>query len=415
MPPVSRSEPTAAGNGSPEFGTRLDQTAEMLETCAGCGICRDKCPAFSDLFGYLDRRDVFRDGTLSGGQRDRFLDLCFYCGQCAAICPLDFRLGQIAWERKAELMRGKPELPPSHWLTRPLRMFRLRKLLAPVLNWLKRVTFARRLFQRFSGISARALLPEIVRENLVSWQENRLKGKPVMASGADVVLFVSCDGHLSGSFGVKAAVQLLEVSGARVTIAPPQCCGGKAFTAGDADEAGRQQKAVTDALKAHIAAGKTVVIESSFCHQILSGQNRLLNAGDSLPTQELASFIWDLQRQRRLQFVHPAEGRVAFVPGPYGVTSGADQAYLNLLRLVPGLEVMRAKESGGTSAGTWGMGEEEQDAVDAAEQRLAESVRQTQAAAVASDCASCREHLRRSLPELKIVDPLEILLQSVDQ
>jgi len=413
MPPAIRSEPTAAGSGSPEFGTRLEQAAEMLETCAGCGICQDKCPAFSDLFGYLDQRDVFRDGTLSDARRDRFLDLCYYCGQCSAICPLGFRLDQIAWERRTEAVRSRPELMPSYWLTRPLRMLRLRKLLAPVLNRLKRIAFVRRLFQRISGISERAFLPEISAENLGSWQDRRLKGNPVPESRTEIVFFASCDAHLSDFSGARAAVQLLERSGARVTVAAPQCCGGKAFAAGDAAEAVQQRKALLEALKVHLAAGKTVVIESALCHEVLSGRHGLLGKEkEEAPVRELASMLWELQRQGHIQFVQRADDRIAFVPGPFGITSGTDQAYLNLLRLVPGLEVNRVKESGGSSAGAWSVREQEQDTVDKADQRLLESVRRTQATTVVSDCASCRAHLHRAGPELKVVDPLEILLRS---
>ena len=65
--------------GDPEFGRRYSDVTEMAETCAGCTICRDFCPAFVNLFELLDRRDVFRDGNVPAAETDRFLDRCYQC------------------------------------------------------------------------------------------------------------------------------------------------------------------------------------------------------------------------------------------------------------------------------------------------------------------------------------------------
>ncbi len=166
-----------------------------------------------------------RSAALGDDRLHEVLDLCLMCKACKSECPLGVDMAKL----KSEALSHRHDL---HGVPLRSRVFgairtlnRLGSATAPLSN---RTGFLRGLMERRLGITARRPLPRFERRNLVAWFRRR---RPV-ASGREVTLLAdSFTTYTEPAIG-RAAVELLERAGYRVTLASGGCCGRSSLSKG---------------------------------------------------------------------------------------------------------------------------------------------------------------------------------------
>jgi FAD/FMN-containing dehydrogenase/Fe-S oxidoreductase len=234
-----RVDSTGSGFAFPADGGSL---ATAAARCVGVGACRRTsggvmCPSWmatgeeqhstrgrARLLQEMAAGDVIEDGWRSDAVADA-LDLCLGCKACRNDCPVGVDMATYKAEFLHQRYRGRPR-PASHysmgWM--PLTAVAARRLPRTV-NAITHAPLLATALKRAGGISGERDLPRFATEPFTRWFA-RHQAPALDADAPEVMLWPdtftnSFDPHIG-----RAAVQLLEAGGFRVTL--PQrgvCCG----------------------------------------------------------------------------------------------------------------------------------------------------------------------------------------------
>src|SRR5215211_718968 len=242
--------------------------------CVGAGKCRDTssgtmCPSYmatlderhttrgrSRILYEMLQGDVVTDGFRSDEVHEA-LDLCLSCKGCKGDCPVSVDMATY----KAEFLSGhyKRRLRPAAAYSMGLIMLHARAAaLAPgLVNAAANAPGLGALLKRAGGISPHRKVPPFARESFKSWFSRRSIVNP---DGPPVILFADTFNDFLHPEPMKAAVDVLEDAGFRVSV-PMQalCCGRPLYDYGMLDAAGLFWKRMLRALRNPIRAGVRMV------------------------------------------------------------------------------------------------------------------------------------------------------------
>ncbi len=204
------------------------------DRCMNIGVCRKTdagvmCPSYmatkSEEDSTRGRANALvhalsqpnPEAALGDDRLHEVLDLCLMCKACKSECPLGVDMAKL----KSEALHHRHE---THGTPLRSRIFggirtlnKLGSAAAPLSN---HAGPARRLMERFLGITANRPLPRFQRQNLVRWHRKRPTGDA--PRGEVTFLADSFTTYTEPAIG-QAAIELLTLAGYRVTLAADGC------------------------------------------------------------------------------------------------------------------------------------------------------------------------------------------------
>ena len=245
------------------------------------------------LFEMLDGGG--RGGPITEGWRSEevldALDLCLSCKGCTNDCPVNVDMPTL----KAEFLSHHYEkrMRPRHAYAFGLidRWARIGSRAPRLANALVRLPG----LTKAAGIAPQRELPKLAPQTFKSWFESRPAG---VRSGETVILWPDTfTNHFEPDVG-KAAVEVLEAAGFRVTLPRmPLCCGRPLYDYGFLSLARRYLKRLVAALRDDIRAGVPVVGVEPSCVAVFRDELPMMLPQDedakrlSKQTFHLAEFL----------------------------------------------------------------------------------------------------------------------------
>ncbi len=265
--------------GFPEDGGSFSKAASR---CVGVGKCRQHthdsgavmCPSYQAtrdeehstrgrarlLFEMLDGHgdSPVQDGWRSEEVREA-LDLCLACKGCKTDCPASVDMATYKAEFLAHHYQGRLR-PRADYATGWLPMLAAlatRTRLGPVLNAFSHAPLLDRLGPRLAGLEEREV-PLFASETLQQWWARR--GPRGSGERGTVLLWPDTFTNSFTPHVGKAAVQVMEQAGWRVTIpTEPLCCGLTWVSTGQLATAKRVIRRTVQMLAPHVRDGGLVV------------------------------------------------------------------------------------------------------------------------------------------------------------
>jgi Fe-S oxidoreductase len=411
-----------------ELKTKLDWSAYpgagggfqgAVEMCNNNGACRKleggvMCPSYRATRNEKDvtrgRANTLRlaisgqlgEGALSSDEMMETLKLCVSCKACRHECPTGVDMAKM----KIEVLAARVA---SHGLTLRDRLVGylpryagLASRFAPLVNLRNHSPLLRRLFERFTGISARRALPAFRSDVFVPPADS-----VGPETGREVVLFADTFNRIYERENLEAALRVLAAGGYRVHLPKPAsggrplCCGRTFLSAGLVDEAKVELDRLVAAFAPFAARGVPIVGLEPSCLLTLRDELASLrkdNDAKAVGAHALTfeEFLVREAEAGRLQLPLGAVADKAVVHGHCHQKSfGAFKPVEQVLRLVPGLEVETIESSCCGMAGAFGYGTETYDAsIEMAELSLLPAVRRADLATlVVADGTSCRHQI----------------------
>ncbi|MFD7102525.1 FAD-binding and (Fe-S)-binding domain-containing protein [Streptomyces celluloflavus] len=297
------------------------------------------------------------------------LDLCLMCKACKSECPLGVDMATLKSEALSHYheQHGTPLRSRLFGAIRLLN--RLGSATAPLSNLPGRLRPLRRLMARAPGIAAARPLPLFVHRNLVRWFHRREQPGAAATQGQVTFLADSFTTYTEPDIG-RAAIELLELAGWQVQLSSGGCCGRAGLSKGLLSDAARAARALAGHLVATTDPGSPIVGCEPSCLMTLRDEHLALLPDDPAvkdisgrvrQVEELLTEAIDDGRLRLRNDCWPAGSRLLYHGHCHQKAAVGTAATMDLLRRIPGVEVVELDAGCCGMAGSFGFETEHYD------------------------------------------------------
>jgi glycerol-3-phosphate dehydrogenase subunit C len=396
-----------------------DLIRDSLDHCVKCTICESFCPVsqVTPLFPgpkYVGPQAERYRGV--GPSVDASVDYCSGCGICTQVCPQDVKIAEINSRARAKLWEKKRIPLRNQLIARPSVIGRLGAPVAPLANWALHNRGVRSLVQSTIGIHRDAPMPSFAGKTFQARSRKHVNPAP---DAPAVVYFHGCGTNWYEPRLGEMVVAVLEHNGFRVIVPQQDCCGLPLQSNGNFPAARKYVQRLVANLAPHAHAGLPIVANSTSCglmlkreaHEILGVDNEDL-AAVSRSTYDLCEFLLRLHERGELR----TDFNSLPLTVPYHAPCqqqghGIGKPALDLLALVPELQVIELNADCCGVAGTYGLKKEKYAISMAVGERLFSDIGATGAETAACDSETCRWQIAQAVG-VTAVHPVELLYRA---
>lgn len=392
----------------------------VIDECTTCNSCTAFCPVAAVTREFPGPKLVGPAGERlrkQGGRIDAALTYCTNCKTCEITCPNGVPVAAINMAAKANYYRQHGH-SLRDWILAHGEL--MAKLATPV-SWLANLGMANPLTRKILkalGIAAdKRALPAYAARTLNDEYRN-LRQQPFADK---VVFFPGC--YISNNeprVGLDL-IAVLQKNGYEVILPPGlNCCGVPMVTGAyieDAAAAGRRNIAI---LAEYVRRGYPVLTCCTSCGQMLKQEYcEQLAVGDeaaavAAKTYDAMEFLLELHENGRLNtdFRFQA-GRYLYHAPCHLRAQGIGRPALEILGLLPGIEVTDADAGCCGIAGSYGFKDDRYDISMAVGAALFAKIREVRPDAVLTDCGTCRMQITHATGA-KALHPLAVLRKAYE-
>jgi glycerol-3-phosphate dehydrogenase subunit C len=383
--------------------TDLVELAELrgtLDHCVKCTICETACPV-------SNVSPLFPGPKYAGPQSERYrvaeepsvdvsVDYCSGCGICSQVCPQGVKIAEINAQARNKLKRQKGIPLRDRIITRPTWLGRAGTPAAGLVNLSLRLRPARVLVEKALGVHRDAPVPKFAGRRFSRWARDRTSPR----TGRKVVYFHGCGTEYYEPWEGEKVVAILEHNGFEVVVPKQDCCGLPLQSSGLFDDARTVILRLARALSAHLDDDDTIIVgNATSCTLMLKREAReVLGLEDdpvlrrvSARTYDICELLLELHDRGELKTdFQPVNETVAYHAPCQQQGHWVGKPALDLLALVPGLQVKEMNARCCGIAGTYGLKVEKYDIAMAVGRDLFDQVQASGASSVACDSETCR-------------------------
>jgi glycerol-3-phosphate dehydrogenase subunit C len=395
----------------------VEQTADH---CIKCNVCNTVCPvsAVTDLFpgpkyeGPQGQR--FRAGIAPGESPDHSLDYCSGCGLCTQACPEGVLIAEINQVARWRLVTARGGLGlRDNLISRPSLMGMLARPVAPLANLLMAARPVRVAVEKTIGVHRAAPMPRFSGTSFRSWARRH---QPRRDAARTVAYFHGCAVEEFEPEVGTAVVRVLERNRVRVTFPRQACCGLPLVSNGDFDAGRRAATRLIGRLRPAADDPGVIVANSTSCGMTLKAKYRELLGLDDPATQAVSRAVYDIC-EYLLQLADddaldrsfaPLPAKAVYHPPCQLMAHGVGTPALDLLAMVPGLEVERSRTGCCGTAGTYGTKVEKYQIAMEVGAGLFQQINEARPDFVVCDSETCRWHIAKATG-LPVYHPVQVL------
>lgn len=398
---------------------QLDATLRRnsLDHCVKCNICETVCPVqgVTALFAGPKYSGPQSERYRAGDSVDDSIDYCSSCGTCTVSCPQGVQVSEIISLAKA-VKRAEEGVPlRDRLLTQTTFMGKMMTPFAPIANAALDVRPIRKVMEATVGISADAPMPPAQKQSLRGWLKKRpARSKP--ATKGSVVFFHGCAGGYFEVESSKCSIEVLEHLGYDVIVPEQGCCGLAAQSNGLFDQASKSVLALARSL-AEVGAELPVVSNAGSCVGMLKHEaHHYLGISDpvlddvSVRSYDISEFLLEKIDAGEIELgeLRPIEMTMPYHQPCQVRSQGMGAPASQLLRLIPGMNVVDSNATCCGMAGTYALKKEKNAIARDVGKPLFEMIERTNEGLVACDTETCRWQIQKET-QVETVHPIMLL------
>jgi glycolate oxidase iron-sulfur subunit len=399
---------------------------EEVYKCIKCGLCLTPCPVYNLLRfeGVSPRgrvqliKKILEGKTELSENFQSLLFTCLLCETCTANCPSGLKTDRLMKIMRSEIQeRLRPDWPKG-MLGNLLRD----KHRLPFFLFCERTR--ENLFSSQEGKSGLLADCELARPDSKALRQQVPEVNPVPEPKGKVLYFTGCATNYFFPNVGKSVIKVLNRLGMEVILPRGQmCCGLPLFQAGGRKKA---LKNIRENLKLFNRKDvDAVVVDCAACGAALKKEYALIleeMGEDAKPAKELAGKVMDisqiLARYDLGKWLKPVPGRVTYHdPCHLGRSQGIREEPRNLLRRIPGLELVEMAGADACCGGGAALPWEHPDVASGIGRNKVQSIRETRATVVASGCPWCRRQIGENLGQdpIRVLHPIEVIAEALQE
>jgi glycerol-3-phosphate dehydrogenase subunit C len=390
-----------------------------LDHCVKCTICETVCPVSNVT-------PLFPGPKYAGPQAERYrahgdlpdewsTDYCSGCGLCTLSCPQGVKIAELNAHARYGIKQQHGVPLRDRIITRPTVLGRLGTPFARLANATLKFRPARVLVERLLGIHRDAPVPKFAGRRFRTWARRHRS-----AAGTKIVYFHGCGTEYYEPDVGEKVVAVLEHNGFQVEIPEQDCCGLPLQSSGLFEDARKYVLRLARSLAPHARDGTLIVGNATSCTLMLKREAREILGLEADPdlalvsrqTYDICELLLELQDRGELRTdFEPVEEIVAYHAPCQQQGHWMGKPALELLALVPGLEVRELDARCCGIAGTYGLKKEKYRIAMEAGADLFAQVETSGARTVVCDSETCRWQIEHGT-QRPSVHPVELLHQA---
>jgi glycerol-3-phosphate dehydrogenase subunit C len=394
----------------------------LPDVCVRCATCMAVCPVSRVTPRFPGPKQAGpgaqRFRSASEVSVDDWIELCTGCHLCDTACPAGVPISEMNLLAKAKYLGERGRTFRDWLLVRSDLFGELAARFSKIVNPMMKNAAVRWLLDALLQIDRRRNLPGYEYPTFRRWFRTRPASSG--ASGRKVAYFYGCFTNTNETDVGKAAVALLEAHGLTVIVPPQRCCGIPRLGVGDLRGAREMGLRNLELLLPTVREGLDIVFSSTSCGLMLRHEyGRILN----LPgAEELAGRLFDIcefllrlrGEERSAPTFRPLPLKAAYFAPCHLRSLNTGFPALELLRLIPGLEVHLLDADCCGLGGLYGFKKEKFTIAEEIGKDLAEAVDRMKPDIILTDCEGCRMQIRH-LTGLKVLHPLQLLRDQLNR
>lgn len=387
-------------------GLDEEKIAHEIEKCHGCGACLSYCPT---AIATSDERATPRakgnilraliDGDLETGylKKKEFkdvLDYCFNCKLCLTECPTQIDIPGIVVEAKTIFIDNTEKTRQDRFINKLPILSAVSSVAPTMTNITMGVGLLRKQMEKSFGIDRRRQMPFFHKPLHKRFRINRRTGKEQRKA----VYFAGCYANFNDVYGEGiATVEVLRRNGVDVRVLDSlRCCGIAKITTGSRKEVIPDATWNVEQLARYVDQGFDIIVSAPSCGlAMMEDYPAILNTPASRKVAnhivELSVYLMRLDADGQLNTdFGPLNKRVTYHSPCHSIPLGVTRQPLELMRMVPGLEVVELGEDTCCGmAGTFGLKTQFYDLSMKVGTSLFRQIKDAKVDSVVTTCGTC--------------------------
>lgn len=393
----------------------------QLIRCNECLACFSNCPVFAQGVGYdgpffgVKLTELYydvRDEKKRLGQLESYLNQCIVCKQCGVDCPWDVNFSRIIIRILGELSKHK-RMSIRDWLISHPRFIGSFAHCSPFFfNFLIKDMRVRKMLDRLMKIDERAPFPKYrtARIKHQKRKETRRKRK--------IAYFLGCYDKFYDTTTTKNSLFVLDANNVEVKMLDLGCCGLPLIGIGKLESAKKRAITISREIEKLILDNYDIILSCTSCGAMIKIEyptffNQLEEKGFQSRIYDIGDYLWQMYKSNELNTdFKEIRIKVGYHVPCHLKVQKIGKPFVNLLKLIPGLEIKGVFEKCCGMAGTMWLKKEKFDLSKKVGNPLINEVRNSQLDLILSDCPSCQMRIE-SEAAVKALHPISILNESM--
>lgn len=391
-----------------------------FEQCIKCTICTVYCPVAAANPDYPGPKQAGPDGERLRLKQPDFYDnalkYCMNCKRCEVACPSNVRIGDIIQAARIKYGPQRNTSLRNFVLSNTDLVGSLATPFAPIVNSAVALKPVRYVMDKVMAIDHRRVFPKYAHGTFTSWYRKHAAAAQA-AYAKQVAYFHGCYVNYNNPQLGKDLIRIMNALSYGVQLLDKEkCCGVALISNGLYKQARRQAETNLASIRRAVSdRGLTVLATSSTCTftlrdeypHLLEMKNDDVRDRVELATRYLYRLI--TEQGARLRFREDAAPlRIAYHTPCHMEKMGWAYYSIELLRMIPGVEVTVLDSQCCGIAGTYGFKKENYATSQAVGEGLFRQIEASGADLVATDCETCKWQIEMSTSK-RCEHPLTIL------
>lgn len=378
----------------------INKSSNNFEQCIKCTVCTIYCPVLKVNPDFPGPKhggpDEERLRLKNPFFYDESLKLCLNCKRCEVACPSNVRIGDIIQSARIKYSKKKPKVRDFILANTDL-MGTLTTPFAPIVNPILKLKVTRSVLDGVLSIDHRRIFPEYAHGTFEGWMKKQAKKQQTFDK--QVSYFHGCYVNYNNPQLGKDLVKIFNALGYGVQLLRKEkCCGVALISNGFINQAKKQGASNIQAIRESVIDKHIpVVATSSTCTFTLRDEYPHLLGLENADVRdqiELATrFIYRLMTTsdvvEKLKF-KDKKIKVAYHVPCHMEKLGWSYYTVELLKLIPNIELKMLNPSCCGIAGTYGFKKENYETSQGIGKALFEEINESDIDWVVSDCETCK-------------------------
>lgn len=393
-----------------------------FDQCIKCTVCTVYCPVVKANPLYPGPKQCGPDGERlrikSAEYYDDLLKLCTNCKRCETACPSGVKIGDII-----AVARGKhgkktlsPKLVRDYVLSHTDLFGTIATPFAPIVNAATAMPMVKKLMHKTIGVHDHKSLPKYSHGTFRRWFKQNCTRQPLY--NRQVTYFHGCYVNYNHPQLGKDFVSVMNAMNIGVRLLDNEkCCGVPLIANGFHDKARKNALLNVKNIEAAVVDRQTTLLStSSTCSFTLQQEYpHVLGVDNSKVVKQIeyvTRFLLKEFMSGNAPKMKPVNLKVVYHTPCHLERSGNVIFTIELLKMIPGLELVVLDSECCGLAGTYGFKEENYDVSMKIGAHLFDAIKTSQADYAITDCETCKWQIEENTA-LETIHPISLLAMAI--